>query len=69
MFVFIIFAFCVIAIAFFLFYSPLYFIGYKVFAFDKKIGDKSLALAISIMALVLSIIFFKTFSSILLNLC
>lgn len=46
----------VLCIEFFIFYSPLYVIGYKVFHFDKRIGDNLLAIILVIITIALSLI-------------
>gem|GEM_PF-6457646 len=49
----------VIGIEFFIFYSPLYYIGYKVFSIDKRIGDYNLAVLLVIFTIGFCTIFFN----------
>lgn len=57
----------VISIEFFIFYSPLYIIGYKFLKLDNKVGDQNLAIILSLIALFFSIIFFKQSAQLIIN--
>jgi len=54
-----IFTLCVLGIEFFIFYNPLYYIGYKILSIDKKIGEVTSAILLTILTLILSILFFN----------
>lgn len=56
--VFLIFVVCIIGVEMLAIYSPLYYVCYVVYKFDRKVGDGRLTVILLTLSLILSIILF-----------